>query len=310
MPAIRAASSVLAASVLLLAAPASGSVFVEGDFFVLGVDTDTTYSEQTPFAGTFSPTVPYDFAVATPLATASSALSVWARGDLGWLQVVTVASSAVGAPAGEDQVRVAGTLYEVRAGFQDTITIDAPGLTGQPGSARLGMDVAGLLSADADWFPDHSNASVYGDAAFWFQAPSLAASFQSRVEENVSTPSGANPGELVDRFLGGTAQFVFGTPFPIEFSVGFAGGTNAGTETEDGRTGATAAATMVSDFRNTFTWAGLSELRDAHGDLVPVFAVTSLSGTDYRGAIVPVPEPGTALPVLAALAALARRRRR
>jgi hypothetical protein len=38
------------------------------------------------------------------------------------------------------------------------------------------------------------------------------------------------------------------------------------------------------------------------------FEVTSASGTNYRDRIVPVPEAGTALPVLAGLAVLARGR--
>lgn len=290
----------------LAAPPARAIAFVEGDLFALGIDETNVYSEQSPFTHTFPDHEPYRFALATPY----SLVSTEARGGFGWLQIVTAGSASVGAPPEQGQLRVGGTNYDVRAGFQDTITIDAPGLTGQAGSAVLGIDVEGVLSAGADWFPEQSNASSYGDVALSFLAASFVANLQRAVENNPpGGGSGLNPAEIVEGFLGGTVSFVYGTPFAVDFYAQFTGSTNAGTETEDGRTGATAAATMVADFRNTFTWAGVSELRDANGDLVSVFDVTSLSGTDYRHPIVPVPEPGTALPTLAALASLAWRRR-
>jgi hypothetical protein len=296
--------------VVSLAAPrARAIVFVEGDLSALGIDETNVYSEQSPFRHVFSDDpsdhAPFGFALATPY----SLISTEARGGFGWLQIVTAGSASVGPPPDEEQTRVGGTLHDVRAGFRDTITIDAPGLTGQAGSAVLGIDVEGVLSTGADWFVDQSNASAYGDVALSFVAASLVTNLQHAVESNPpGGGTGLNPAEIVEGFLGGTVPFVFGTPFPVDFYVQFTGSTNAGTETEDGQTGAIAAATMVADFRNTFTWAGVSELRDAHGALLDAFEVTSFSGTDYRHPIA-VPEPGTALPVLAGLFALARRRR-
>jgi hypothetical protein len=308
MPALRrlVALAVAVPLAALAPSPAHATAFIEGELFALGIDETNVYDEQSPFSHTFSDDLPYGFALSTPY----SFISTEARGGFGWLQIVTAGSASVGPPPAEDQLRVGGTLHDVRAGFRDTITIDAPGLTGQAGSVVLGIDVEGVLSAGADWFPEQSNASSYGDVALSFVAASVGSYLQRAVENNPPVSGSVlNPAEIVEGFLGGTVPFVFGTPFPIDFYAQFTGVTNAGTETEDGQIGATATATMVADFRNTFTWAGVSELRDANGDLVPAFAVTSVSGTDYRDAILPVPESGTALPVLAGLAALARRRR-
>lgn len=49
--------------------------------------------------------------------------------------------------------------------------------------------------------------------------------------------------------------------------------------------GSSATATLVGDFGNTASWAGIVDLKDQAGNAVTDFTVTSASGTDYRFAI-------------------------
>ena len=119
-------------------------------------------------------------------------------------------------------------------------------------------------------------------------------------------------------FLGGKVDFVFGTPFAYGIRLETSGGSYALSLTDFGAGlgGQPAVSTMVSDFGNTITWAGVSDLLDAEGNAVTDFTAFSSSGTDFRYRIVPddidppgnVPEPSTALLLLAGLAALSRRR--
>jgi len=70
---------------------------------------------------------------------------------------------------------------------------------------------------------------------------------------------------------------------------------------------ASGAATASGDFAHTLTWGGFTEVRDAQGNLVTHYTLTSDSGTDWSK---PVPEPGTLPLVGAGLAGLAISRRR
>lgn len=289
----------LAAS-LPLASQARARAWTDGDLTASHGDSSPASSSFAiePFAYEFTGSEQYSFAVASLLSLAS----VSARIDHGWARVVGAASGSVdGAPA--NQRRQGSAAYSVRAGFDDTITIDAPGLTGQTGTVRIGMDVEGVVSAGADWWPGQSAAVSLGAATIRFFGPGLSARRVAEVR-NPAEPPDYYSAETIEGFLGGTAHIVFGTPFPIEFSVFLWGNADAISNAQPGVTGAPATATMVGDFRNTFGWAGIAELRDAGGAPVLDFTVTSLSGTDYRDPIVPVPEAGTSLPALAGLAGL------
>jgi hypothetical protein len=116
-----------------------------------------------------------------------------------------------------------------------------------------------------------------------------------------------NPAEILDQeFLGREVEFVFGQPFAFSFVLEVEGDATASVSDPE----RSVVASFVGDFGHTMTWAGIQGLRDANGDPVLDFEVTSASGTNYRDRIVPVPEAGTALPVLAGLAVLARAGRR
>lgn len=182
--------------------------------------------------------------------------------------------------------------------FSDVITLSSPGRNGTPGSALLGVFVDGTLST-----ANGGNDSEVSSSAFGWSTV-----YGSDREILVASPDPfLNPAEiLAEEFLGRVVEFVWGQPFAFSFVLEVSGDATASVS-EPGRA---VVATFVGDFGHTMTWAGIQDLRDANGDPVLDFEVTSASGTDYRDRIVPVPEPGTALPMLAGLAAVARLRRR
>jgi len=201
------------------------------------------------------------------------------------------------------------------AAFSDVLTISAPGLAGTRGTARLGADVEGGLSAANSVLPSTPvSAYAYGGVLLhtWVDGDRSTSGTAYTIgmigerETHVSWPAccGISPGETIQTFAGIDVSFEFGTPFSFGFAIEIEGTANADVDAP----GWSTVATFVGDFGGTATWAGILDLRDENGAPVPGFEVTSLSGTDYRDAIVPVPEAGTALPVVAGLAALARRR--
>jgi hypothetical protein len=200
------------------------------------------------------------------------------------------------------------------AAFSDTLTISAPGLAGTRGTVRLGVDVEGGLSAADSVLPNQPVSAyafggvllhtwVDGDRSANGTAFTIATDLER--ETHVSWPAccGLNGGETIQTHAGFGVSFEYGTPFAFGFAIEIEGTANADVDAP----GWSTVATFVGDFGGTATWAGIFDLRDEAGAPVPQFEVTSLSGTDYRGAI--VPEPGAALSVYAAVVALAWRRR-
>jgi len=110
-------------------------------------------------------------------------------------------------------------------------------------------------------------------------------------------------GFTFDGVLGMDVPFISGVPFDIRFGIFQSGSVFVRPYV----LGSGAAASFVGDFGSTITWAGVTNLRDALGNPIETFDITSLSGTDYRNAITPVPEPAGVLLWLAGLAALAGR---
>lgn len=223
----------------------------------------------------------------------NSAATVVGRVGRGYAQLDAIAIA-------RQQGSEAHSYAEVHAGaaFGDVLTVSAPGREGTTGTLRVGVRLHGGLSAGSNGWDFDIKAVAYGGAVV----------FGVTEARYVLAPGDAslNPAELFDeRDLWRDVDFVFGEPFSFAFVLEIEGWAEAEVSTP----GRTAVSSFVGDFGHTLAWAGILELRDAHGQLVTDFELTSLSGTDYRNAIVPVPEPGSSLPALASLAALAWRRR-
>lgn len=255
------------------------------------------------------------FAVASPGLVDAVGASVVARVGDGWARFNGTAYSAIGATPVGGEAGGSGT-FRTRAVVRDTFTISAAGLNGTPGSAEIGFLVDGVLSAAQDGDFDRSRGNAEGFALVgvdFRQGGSLLGSFVLKGEALNPSPDPGNPA-FPDPFvlfnevlLGGQLSFVYGQP--IDYAVVFESEGRARALSQ----GPLVAATLVSDFGNTITWAGVSKLLDAEGKAITGFTAFSSGGTDFRYRIVPddvdppgnVPEPSTALLLLAGLAGLA-----
>jgi len=104
----------------------------------------------------------------------------------------------------------------------------------------------------------------------------------------------------VDQLLTLTnVSFTFGTPFEINVLLSLSAGKNGGFLPSG-------SARFVGDLGNSITWEGVSEVRDAQGNLVTGFTANGSSGTDYTQ---PIPEPATGSLLALGLCAFGARRR-
>jgi hypothetical protein len=308
-----AAAVIVPTSALALAVDVSGRVDYSHSTYA-GSGPGTSLSDTQSFATPVTPDVITDFAVAAPVLDNIHSFVVVSAGD-GWMRAVGSAISVVNAtPDGVETG--ATTRYNFHFRVQDTVTIDAPNRTGQPGTAVLGFNIDGVLSASSDVWVPHSDGYACGIARF-------GATLQGTT--SVSAYGGGNvfarysgcsldpdepPSLGFDDFLGGLIDFTYGTPIHLDFWLLAEGRARAASDWEDGLA---AASVMVADFGRTITWAGVSDLRDGFGNPVDDFTALSSRGADFRFAVAApgvdgtVPEPSTLL-LAAAAAALALRR--
>lgn len=308
-----AAALIVPSWALALAVDVSGRVDYSHSTYA-GTGSGTSLRDTQSFATSVAPGVVTGFSVAAPVLDNIHSFVVVSAGD-GWMRAVGSAIAVVNATA--DGVETgANTRYDFYFRVQDTVTIDAPNRTGQPGTGVIGFNVDGVLSASTDvWFP-RSNGHACGAAHFGATLQgntSASASGGGNVfarESACSLDPDEPPSLGFDDFLGGLIDFTYGTPIQLDFWLLAEGRASASSAWEDGLA---AASVMVADFGRTITWAGVSDLRDEFGNPVDDFTALSSRGADFRFAVAApgvdgtVPEPSTLL-LAAAAAALALRR--
>jgi hypothetical protein len=277
---------------------------------------DVRLSNELRFNRALVPNVTSSFAIAAPAVDDAGASVVTTVGD-GWMQVDGVAFSAVGGvPRG---VEAGGSgRFSLFLRVTDTITIDSPRLTGTPGRADLGFFLDGVLSAGADAVHPHSRAFAAGYASLlvnFYGLDTVGSGFGAEVDTYGDLyPRALRFGET---YFGAYVDFIFGTPFSYLIDFYSEGRASASSDHTSDSLGYPGAASLVSDFGNTISWAGVNDLRDADGNLVMTFTAFSGNGADFRFRIFAddngpppgtVPEPSTMLLLFTGLAALSCRR--
>lgn len=213
--------------------------------------------------------------------------------DYGVLHFTTEAVLS-GTPDPERRQVASGGLSAL---LRDTLTIGDPLLAGTAGSAVLRLHLSGDVAGDVE-------PGVMSLLA-WFRV-SLASDGVSAVRSVFHSydydVDDVEPPVAIDEFLEVAVPFTFGAAFPVEISL-----LSQSTVRIDTFPLAPTAGSALVDFGSTVRWAGIAQVRDASGALVADadWSVSSESGTDYRGAI--VPEPSAAALVALGVALLGAR---
>jgi hypothetical protein len=196
----------------------------------------------------------------------------------------------------EAEGEAAGSLNAVTRGiFRDAITITAPGVAaGTPGTLSYSIIVDGALATN----------DIGSDRAGWsLQADVGGGSFD--IDRGGTLYGGGiyavQHGYLGDPFgsYSATVGFQFGIASPLE--VELSSSAQAAYSFDDGLPAA-------SFLAHSLYWGGIGAVAIS-GVPLDDFSVASASGTDYRGSMAPVPEPGRVWLMLAGLAVFGLRRR-
>lgn len=246
----------------------------------------------------FSDPQALNFAGAACAGNGCSDASGYVQAGFGWMRMYGVVRSVSGASPTIEYSNNGRAVLGIFSQFTDELTISDPARNGTQGSVFLSTLLDGGLSPALDVFGPSELANGYAEGYF-------GATFLDMVYLEANTID-LPPTRIDNAEIGGTVSFIFGQPFSITVAA------SSWMQASSGSYGTNAAvATFVSDFSRTLTWGGMSDLRDADGNPVADYSVSSLSGTDYRYAIVPppVPEPATLLLWLLGLSLLAARQR-
>jgi hypothetical protein len=234
--------------------------------------------EPAPVSATQGPLTDSYAAAVTVLGGMDASAFVRAHADYGLLRAEAIA--LVGGVSTESSAQAGA-----RVSFADDLVFSgAP--AGTQGTAQLILLIDGNASISLT-HPADSGALV--DEEVRLTALSSFGSFSDL--EHVTTPGGYLAG-----FLEIDVPFVFGEVVQIFGEVNLSASAWAD---GDDQPGVIMTAGAVSDFWSTARWGGIRNVRDANGNALASWGVSSASGTDYVRAF-PVPEP--ALPALLAAA--------
>lgn len=319
---VATAQALLAMAVTCHAAHAqtllTSTVTVEAMHYVVGVDdpfsaSDYLYRENsTPF-GRLSGKADSDY---NPQAYHGFS-SAWSQVEVGGLHVFAQGQSVAG---GDHLLRV--TSKGTASGFMsDFFRLSVPGAaTGASFTVTAQVNVTGSAFAQTSpgWTGSYQPAGDLAAFSHWESWVRVMrgdtgqnlVELRSREDCDERTAFGNGPFCRVTGQLGvQTISFQMlnnGTAVQLDMR----GWASAGTSIYQPRQLVTA--DSFADLGNSITWGGISELRDANGQLVSNFAaISATSGFDYRSAYVSVvPEAPGSLMLLAGLAMLGVARRR
>lgn len=224
---------------------------------------------------------------------------------------------AVGAVAQGDPallIAPAGNLGfgNAAATFEDYVTVVPPhaGLSGATGTARVRVQIAGLVNADSGGALDSiASADYFVRVRF---GPRSCIQLGNECADAIAGSShdgGSLGGGIL--YEGTLLPAGFETkPLPFRFDQPFVLGVDLGATVQADADEEQVTTTATANLGNTVEWDGFVEVRDGGGALVEGYSIDSLTGTNWA---LPVPEPehagSVAIVTLAWIGAMARARR-
>jgi hypothetical protein len=175
----------------------------------------------------------------------------------------------------------AGASVTGSASFEDTLTVNAPGMTGQNGSMQVSMVLDGVLSES---IPANETSLDYARATV---------NFSLWATSSLGSPTtGVSYGQI-DAYDGFSVQNeLYDLSIPFVFGEAFTIGAFLNTSSTVQMPNFPGSTSAISAFAQTALWQGIASVEDSTGTEVLDYAVSAESLTDYRGPIT-IPEPGT-----------------
>jgi len=196
----------------------------------------------------------------------------------------------------------------VNGGWNDTFNISNPSLNGQSGFMVFTVHVTGYLEATG--FAGSANFSTTafknGSQLMYHPLFSPGNSDLLSTDRQYGNWSIATDGipNFASKSVDGIVTFAVPITFGTQFTLGVTATARAGMRSSSGVAGNS---TAITDFSSTLNWNGISAILDANQQPVTGSTINSGSGIDWSGVI--IPEPTTALLLLAAAPLLTARRR-
>lgn len=284
-------SSLFLATCCCLLVPASVSATTSVSVYALNSDGGTTSSPTNqPVEDTESQS---SFSDGANGQRSDYSGTSWARSETGWLRLNSVGAASAQSPIGSWSGQ--GKAESV-ASWDDTLTVNAgPSLHGQPGEMTATLVIDGSLGlGGGDSYaggPLQNYAGSYfviearmnGVAGKYGANLNFMGGSQLRYVTGGGTEVAAYNGNLIGP---GTWQIKFSFIFGQQASLSI-----NGKAISDARAVVYSAADglkqgeSTADFRGGIRWAGISEIRQANGSVVPTYTVTAGSNFDYEGGI-------------------------
>jgi hypothetical protein len=255
-------------------------------------------------------------------AAAAGRLSVYA----GALSSVTVGGvDSQGNPY--ERIEGPSASAEATAGWQDLVTISAPGQAGQRGSFNAVLQLTGTVGSSASPyvhivntatggflymdFGSSAGVTLNGSGIDWVTNTADDACAAKGLGSRLACARGIGNDPNGDKsFSSGrvqdvavTVQFTFGTVFTLGYSM-VADGTAQSSLSAYKITGG-GGASGTADLSHTLLWGGIDSVITAGGNAVSGYSVSSSSGFDYTQPAAAVPEPSAGILLMAGLAGLA-----
>jgi hypothetical protein len=206
-----------------------------------------------------------------------------------------------GEPANDDFLQQIATAM-IEVSFIDTLVLNSPGLEGQPGTATFAMTFDGSYARTSAQISTPLGPATVTSSGASASLALLVNGVNSFYVVDTTSPEGS-----VFALVTVTAPIVIGTPFQVEARLVL--------ETVADWDGNPYTLQLVegsgtSSYDETARWGGISEVRDAAGNPVRDWTVSSESLTDYRDAFaVPTPSLGAMLLTGALIVSQGLRRR-
>ena len=232
----------------------------------------------------------------------SSSAGSFSSAEAGALHVSAEASAGVNAPRNTQYVTT-GNANAVAAYSDRFIVHSLNQLDGARGTMTVALGIDGTLTGGGDGSPIGSGSNGGWSGTSWWQVSAQISStfneggyggihqiFGHNLSANQAGSSQTGPNTFGDQYL--TFDFIFGSSIYINLRAEVSASSGA---SNNFHSASSYASSFSADLSHTVSWGGITDIRDANGNLVSSYsALSDATGYNYAQAYVaPVPLPSS-----------------